>query len=35
VHTVVVEGDAGQTAVKIIALLRPPAGPGRPGPRGA
>ena len=32
VHTVVVEGDAGQTAVKIIALLRPPAGPGRPGP---
>jgi carbohydrate kinase (thermoresistant glucokinase family) len=35
VHTVVVEGDAGQTAVKIIALLRRPAGPGRPGPRGA
>ena len=35
VHTVVVEGDAGQTAVKIIALLRPPAGPGRLGPRGA
>ena len=35
VHTVVVEGDAGQTAVKIVALLGRRAGPGRPGPRGA
>ena len=35
VLTVVVDGDAGQTAAKIIALLPPPGRPGQPGPRGA
>ena len=34
VYTVVVEGDAGQTAVKIIALLRRLAGRRRRGPTG-
>ena len=35
VLTVVVDGDAGQTAAKIIAILPPPGRPGQPGPRGA
>ena len=32
VLTVVVDGDAGHTAAKIIALLPPPVRPGQPGP---
>ena len=32
VLTVVVDGDPGQTAAKIIALLPPPVTPGQPGP---
>ena len=35
VLTVVVDGDAGQTAARIIAILPPPGRPGQPGPRGA